>query len=191
MPPRRQPAERRHALAGTPAGRYNPGMPRPTRLGLAIAALVIAGCGAYAAFWFVAASQIEDGVGRWAQSLRPRNLDLSWRAIRVGGFPLAFRVELNEARLRGRAATATTELQVPQLSGSAWPWNLRLWRVTAPDGLSATANLAAGPVATLTARAASGSVMVSDDGGATAWLGLSEPPPMPARTLLRGTPIYG
>jgi hypothetical protein len=165
---------RRRALAGRAARRYNPGMRRPTRLGLTIAALVIAILGAYSAFWFVVAGRIQDGVVQWAGSLRAQNVDLSWRTIGFGGFPLAFRVELNEARLHGRSAAAATELQMPQLSGSAWPWSLRLWRVSAPDGLSATANLASGPVATLTAQKASGSVVVSDDGGGTAWLGLSE-----------------
>ena len=150
-------------------------MRRPTRLSLAIAAIVIAGFGAYVAYWFVAAGQIEDGVGRWAGSLRVRNFDLSWRAIRVVGFPFAFRVELNDALFRDRAGISTGELKVPRLSGSAWPWNLRLWRVTASGGLSATANLAAGPVATLTARAASGTVAVLAEGGATLWLGLTEP----------------
>jgi hypothetical protein len=64
---------------------------------------------------------------------------------------------------------------VPLLSGSARPWNLFVWRLAAPDGLSATAGPADRPVARLGARAAGGSVAVSGDGGATLWLGLSEP----------------
>src|SRR5216684_7654104 len=79
------------ALAGWPPGGYNARMRRPTRLGLAVAVLLVAICGAYGAFWFVVAGRLEDGVTQWAQSLRAQNLDLSWRSIRVGGFPLAFR----------------------------------------------------------------------------------------------------
>ena len=151
-------------------------MRRPTRLGLAVAVLLVAVFGAYSAFWFVVADRLEGGVAQWAASLRAQNLDLSWRAIRVGGFPLSFRVVLSKVRLSDLAATAPNrELQVPLLSGNASPWNLRSWQLTAPDGLSATANLAAGAVATLSAHKASGSVAIADEGGGTLWLGLSEP----------------
>lgn len=148
-------------------------MRRPTRLGLAIAILFVAASGAYGAYWVIVAGRIEDGIAQWAGSLPAQNLDLSWRAIRVGGFPLAFRVELNDARLRDRATAPTAELRVPLLSGSARPWNLLLWHLTALDGLNATASLADGAVATLAARAVSGSVAVANEGGATLWLGLN------------------
>ncbi len=150
-------------------------MRRPTRLGLAVAVLLVAICGAYGAFWFVVAGRLEDGVTQWAQSLRAQNLDLSWRSIRVGGFPLAFRVALSDARLRDLAAAPKGEVQVPLLSGSASAWNFRVWQVTAPEGLSGTANLAAGAAVKLTARAASGSVAVENEGGGTLWLSVSEP----------------
>jgi hypothetical protein len=151
-------------------------MRRPTRLGLAIAALLVAVFGTYTVIWFVVAGRVEDGVAQWAASLRGQNLDLSWRAIGVDGFPLSFRVALSEVRLRDLATTAPSrELQVPLLSGSASPWSLRSWRLTAPDGLSGTANLAAGAVATLSAHRASGSVAIADDGGSNLWFSLSEP----------------
>jgi len=162
-------------LAGWPGGRYNAGMRRPTRQGLAAAVLLIAIFGAYSAFWFVVAGHIEDGVGQWAGSLRARNLDLSWGAMRVGGFPFGFRVVLSEARLRGSATAPNGELRVKLLSGSARPWNLRLWQLTVPDGVSATANLAGGAVATLSVRSVSGSATVAEEGGGTLWLSLSEP----------------
>jgi hypothetical protein len=164
------------ALAGRRADRYNPGMRHPTRLGLAVAALLVAVVVAYSAFWLIVAGRVEDGVAQWAASLRTQHLDLAWRAIRVGGFPLSFRVVLSEVRLSGLAATAPNrEVHVPLLSGSASPWNLRSWQLTAPDGLSATANLAAGTVASLSAPRASGSVAIADEGGATLWFSLSEP----------------
>jgi hypothetical protein len=150
-------------------------MRRPTRIGLVIAVLLIAIFGAYSACWFVVAGRIEDGVAQWAGSLREQNLDLSWRTIGFGGFPLAFRVELSDARLRGRTVASTGEVHLPLLSGSARPWNLRLWHLSAPEGLSAEANLAAGAVATLTAQKASGSVSIAAEGGGTVWLSLSEP----------------
>jgi hypothetical protein len=150
-------------------------MRRPTRLGLAAAVLLVAICGAYSGFWFVVAGRLEDGVTQWAQSLRAQNLDLSWRSIRVGGFPLASRVTLSEARLRDLAAAPKGEVRVPLLSGSASAWNFRVWQLTAPEGLSGTANLAAGAAVKVTARAASGSVSVADEGGGTLWLSVSEP----------------
>jgi hypothetical protein len=150
-------------------------MRRPTRLGLVAALLLLALVGVYGAFWFVAAGRIADGVSEAAESLRAQNLDLSWQAVRVAGFPLAFRIELSEARLNDRRVSQPVELRMPLLSGSARPWNFRIWTLAAPDGLSATAGSADDAVAKLNARAASGSIALSDEGGATIWLGLSEP----------------
>jgi hypothetical protein len=48
--------------------------------------------GAYGAFWFIVSGRIEDEVVAQASSLRRQNLDLSWSAMRVGGFPFAFDV---------------------------------------------------------------------------------------------------
>jgi hypothetical protein len=154
-------------------------MRRKTGLGLASAALLFALAGAYTAYWFIAAGRLEEGVGQWAGSLRAQNLDLSWHALRVGGFPLAFRVELSEARLRpdrpGGAAAPAAELHLPLLAGSTRPWNFRVWRLAAPDGLSATAGPPEGAAAKLTAEAASGSLAVGPEGGAMLWLDLSQP----------------
>ena len=127
---------------------------RATRLGLVVALLLIVSAGAYSAFWFIVAGRLEAGLGEWAGSLRAHNLDLSWRAMRVGGFPLEFRVALSDARLRDTTASPNGELLVPQLSASALPWNFLLWHLLAPDGLSGTASLADGTAARLSARAA-------------------------------------
>jgi hypothetical protein len=162
-------------MAGRTAARYNPGMRRTTRLGLIAAVLLLLLFGVYGAFWFVAAGRIADGIGEAAESLRAQNLDLSWKTIRVAGFPLAFRIELSEARLSDQATSQPAELRVPSLSGSARPWNFRVWTLAAPGGLSATAGPTDGAVAKLSAHSASGSVVVPAEGGATIWLGLSEP----------------
>jgi hypothetical protein len=149
-------------------------MRRPTRLGLVIAVLLLlVVCGAYTAFWFVVAGKLEEGLTDWAQSARAQKLDVSWRQLRVGGFPLAFEIELREAALRDEAITPPAELHAPLLSGSTRPWNFRAWRLIAPGGLSVAAGPAADPVAKLTARAASGAVVVADE-GATIWLGLDQ-----------------
>ena len=152
-------------------------MRRSTRLGLIVA--VLSGCRRgrclHDPYRFAAAGRIEGGVRQFAQSLQAHNLNLSWRAIQVGGFPLAMRVELSEARVRDRATTPTTDVQVPLLSASARPWNPLLWQVTAADGLSATASWPGAP-SKLAARRASGSVR-SRGGGATMWLSSASRPP--------------
>jgi hypothetical protein len=150
-------------------------MRRPQRLGIAVAVLLVIICGAYTALWFVVAGRMEDGIMQWAQSLRAQNLDLSWRAIAVGGFPLSFRVELTDAKLRAAAGGPSAELTAPLLTGGAHPWNFRLWRLTAQEGLTATAGPAAPGVPALKAASAEGSVAVGDDGAATMWLGLAAP----------------
>ena len=162
-------------------------MRRRTRLGLVIAApLLLVICGAYTALWFVVAGKLEEGLTEWAQSARAQKLDVSWRQLRVGGFPLAFEIELRDAALRDEAITPPAELHAPLLSGSTRPWNFRAWRLTAPGGLNAAAGPAAEPVAKLAAQAASGAVVVADE-GATIWLGLDQPraeagPQIAART---------
>ncbi len=145
------------------------------RLGLwAAAVLLVIIFGGYTAFWFIAAGRVEDGIGQWAQSLRPQHLDLAWRAVRVGGFPLAFRVELSEARLRN-SGSGGGEVQMPAVSASARPWDFRVWQLAAPKGLTASEGPAGAAGATLTARSATGSVAVGADGGATVWLALARP----------------
>ncbi|HVC57684.1 MAG TPA: DUF2125 domain-containing protein [Stellaceae bacterium] len=150
-------------------------MRRSTRLGLAAAVLVLAGLGGYTAFWWMTAGRIAEGVRHWAQSLPAQDLHLSWRTITVKGFPFSFRVELREAQLRGRTGAPGGEVSVKLLTGSARPWNFRVWRLTAPEGLTATASPIGQPAASLTAPQASGSVTIDDGGGAALWLGLDAP----------------
>ena len=147
-------------------------MRRTTYFGLAAGLLALV---LYSAFWFIVAGRIEDGFGAWARSLRAQNLDLTWRGIRVAGFPAAFRIELSEARLRGVAAADAGAVQVPLLAGSARPWNFRVWHLAAPDGLSAMAGSPDRPQATLHAASAAGSVALGAEGGAAAWLDLDAP----------------
>jgi hypothetical protein len=151
-------------------------MRRPARLGLAVlVVLLVIALGGYAIAWFIAAGRVEDGLVEWAQSMRAQNLDVSWKSVQVGGFPLAFRVELSEARLRDLADPPRGEVDLPLLSGSTRPWNYRVWELTAPNGLSAMQGSAASPGAKLTAQSAIGSVAIGGDGGAAIWLALDRP----------------
>ena len=91
---------------------------------LILAAVLVVVFGGYSAFWFIVAGRIENGIGEWAESLRPHNVDLSWRTIRIGGFPLSFRAEAKEVLLRDPALTKPEEVRVPRLSAAARPLSL-------------------------------------------------------------------
>src|SRR5262249_26237810 len=112
-------------------------MRRSIRLGLAVLAAVLATAAAYTAYWFVAAGQIKEEVGAWAQSVRADKIDASWQKIEVTGFPVAFRVELESAVLRDDALTPSPVFRIPSLAGAARPWGLANWQLSAPAGLSA------------------------------------------------------
>lgn len=151
-------------------------MRRLTHLGLLIAVvLLVIAVGGYTAFWFVVAGRIADGIGQWAESLRPHKLDLSWRAIRVGGFPLALEVELNQVVLVDQALPGPAQVSVKLLTAKAHPWNFRLWRLAAPDGLAASLGPPDQPTAKLTSPQAAGSVAVNPDDNATIRFELHEP----------------
>src|SRR6516165_3495409 len=124
-------------LAGIERGQYNPTMRRPTRLGLAVVAVLLILLGAYTAYWLIIARRITDGVAAWAQTERAEKIDASWERIGVAGFPFACRVELENAMLRDGRLTPSPELRVPAVSASARPWDFASWRMVAPGGLSA------------------------------------------------------
>jgi hypothetical protein len=147
-------------------------LPRYGRL-IAVAVLVVV-LGGYSVFWFVVAGRIENGIGEWAESMRPHDVDLSWRTIRVGGFPLSFRAEAQEVLLRDPALAGPAEVRVPHLSAAARPWNFRVWRLAAPEGLTATFGSPEKTVAKLTAREATGTVAPGADDGGTVQIGLDD-----------------
>ena len=144
------------------------------RLRLILVAVLVVVLGGYSAFWFIVAGQIENGIGEWAESLRPHNVDLSWRTIGVGGFPLAFRAEAQDVLLRDPALTEPAEVRVPRLAATAHPWNLRQWRLAAPEGLTASFGPPAKPSVKLSAREASGMVAPAAASGVKVQIGLDD-----------------
>ena len=149
-------------------------MHRRTRLVFVIAVLLIL-AGGYTGFWFIAAGKIEQGVGEWAEAARAQKIAASWRGLRVAGFPFAFRLELSDAALRDEAINPPADIRLPLLFASAHPWNFGVWHLAAPQGLSAVAGPEAKPAATVSARAAEGTVSAAPEGGATIWLSLDAP----------------
>ncbi len=150
-------------------------MPRWTRFGLVVfAALLVVG-GGYTAFWFLVARRIEIGILDWARSQRADKIDASWQKIRVSGYPVGFRVDLDSAELRDGAVTPSPEFHISLLSGTARPWDLADWQIAAPEGF--TAELAAAgrrSPAKLIARTADGLTSIESDGGWKLWLDLKD-----------------
>lgn len=164
----KRPMRRRSRLFGTPARRVGRGR------GLFLLLLLIFLCaGAYTAYWRIVAGRIRGEFTAWVQRARAKKLDISWQRLRVTGYPAAFRLKLEAASFRDTALSPTPVVRIPVLSGRARPWDLRDWRLAAPQGLSAEIAVAAGrgPIR-LAAHAASGAVSVAPAGGAAIWLTL-------------------
>src|SRR5262245_48829931 len=107
-------------------------MRRRTRFGLAAVAALVVLLGGYSAYWAAVARLIENGIAAWALSARERQVDASWKTLRVTGFPVRFRVELKDAALRDRSVDPAPDLRAPAVSASALPWDLADWRLDAP-----------------------------------------------------------
>ena len=96
-------------------------MRRPTRLGLAVVAVLLVLLGAYTAYWLIVAKRITDGVAAWARTERSEKIDVSWKSIGVAGFPFTFRLELENAVLRDGRLTPSPELRIPGFSPAPGP----------------------------------------------------------------------
>ena len=113
-------------------------MRRPTRLGLAVVAVLLVLLGAYIAYWLIVATRISDGITAWAQTDRAERVDISWQQVGVTGFPLFWRVALDHAVLRDSRLMPSPELRLPSVSATARPWDFGKWELVAPKGLAAT-----------------------------------------------------
>jgi hypothetical protein len=150
-------------------------MRRRTRLGLAALIVALALSGAYAAVWFVLARKVEDGFVAWARAAPSNHLEISWRGIGVGGFPLALRVELSHPRLADRALDPPLLLTAPVLWAAASPWDFRDWRLGADGGLTAEwAGSGQRLPVHFTAATATAAVAAGAAGGARLWLTLHD-----------------
>jgi hypothetical protein len=150
-------------------------MRRPTRLGLAVVAVLLVLLGAYTAYWLIVATRISDGIAAWAQTERAEKVDVSWQKVGVRGFPLFWRVELKNAVLRDGRLSPSPELRIPAVSATVRPWDFGSWQLTAPEGLSAM--LAGGgerPPLKLAAHTAIGVVAVDPEAGTNLWLNLQD-----------------
>jgi hypothetical protein len=150
-------------------------MRRSGRISLVAVIVLLVLFGAYAAYWWIVAGQIRDGMAAWRQSERSHKIDAAWRRLRVTGFPLAFRIEITDASLRDRTWNPAPEVRLARLLGTARPWNFANWRVSAPQGLSADLASAGGrPALKLAAKTAEGTVTAGPRGMSRLWLDLQQ-----------------
>jgi hypothetical protein len=150
-------------------------MRRPTRLGLALVAVLLVLLGAYTAYWWIVATRISEGVTAWAQTERAEKVDISWQEVGVTGFPFFWRVTLDHAVLRDGRLTPSPELRIPALSATARPWGFGSWELVAPEGLSA--HLAGGgerPPLQAAVQTAIGMLAVDPQAGSNLWLNLRD-----------------
>ena len=150
-------------------------MRRSTRVGFVAVVVLLVLFSAYAAYWWVVAGRIRDGMMAWRQSEHSHKIDAAWRDVRVTGFPFAFRVEIDGASLRDRAWNPAPELRLARLTGSARPWDFDDWRLAVPNGISGDLASAGGrPALQLTAKAAEGTVSAGPRGVSRMWLRLHD-----------------
>lgn len=91
----------------------------------------------YSGLWFIEASRARAMLTRYIGLLQTGGYGISTGKISVGGFPLAIRIEVPEVNVLGLPRLAGTRLAAPILIASSWPWDPLVWRISAPDGLSA------------------------------------------------------
>ncbi len=146
-------------------------MRRSTRFGLAVVIVLVVLAGSYAVYWRIVAAQIQDGLVAWQQSQKAHKIDATWGALRITGFPFAFRVAVDDATLRERTWNPAPELRLTHLTGTARPWNFHDWVLAAPDGFSADlASTGGRPELKLSVKSAKGTVAVGSQGAAWLWV---------------------
>jgi hypothetical protein len=131
--------------------------------------------GAYTALWFFIADRVADEIAQWAERERQRKLDVSWEKLGVRGYPLVYRVEASELRLRDLVPGRAVEVRVPLMQASAQPWNFQAWTIDVPSGLTATAGPADAPRAQLSAQSLAGDVVLDDERDIAVMLVLNRP----------------
>src|SRR4051812_37134054 len=129
------------------------------RIATVVLLLLLVLFGAYTALWFFIADRMADEIAQWAERERQHKLDVSWDKLRVGGYPLVFRIEASGLRVRDAMPGRAAEARAPLMEASAYPWNFQSWALALPAGLTASTGPAAAPRATLTAQTVSGEVV--------------------------------
>lgn len=130
---------------------------KPHRILVTAIVLVAVVAGTYTAYWFVTANRLMSGLDKWAADRRAQGYALTWDKENIGGFPFAFRISLADASV---ARGNSYRVAVPEIVGTASPWDLTRWRISAPRGGGGTAQ---GIDADIAARSLTGDVLLGAD----------------------------
>ena len=103
------------------------------RILIATLVLLAAASAGYTGYWFHVAGRLRAGVEPWAEARRAEGYTVRWDAVTVGGFPGSFSLRFAGA-VFGGTRPLPFQIAAPLLSGSARPWNLRRWELSAPGG---------------------------------------------------------
>jgi len=146
---------------------------RRSRFGLIVLVTLAVLFGGYAALWWYVADRIKTDAVAWRAAQSAHRVDVSWRRLKVSGFPFGWRVAIDDALLRDRRRSPAPEVQAARLLANAHPWSPRIWRLAAPDGLKADLGGAgAKPPVKVEAQRADGVALPAPPGGASLWLKL-------------------
>jgi hypothetical protein len=127
------------------------------RIVVAVVVLLVVAAGVYTGYWFLTANRLLAGLDKWAADRRAQGYELGWKQESVGGFPFAFRIVLADASL---ARGNSYHVAVPEIAGTASPWDLTRWHFAAPRGGSGATQ---GLDATITAQSLTGDVVLGAD----------------------------
>jgi len=88
---------------------------------------------AWSVWWFVAASQVDDGLDRAAEDLRKAGYEVSWSSKKVEGWPFRTLIRFKDFRL---VAPTGHAVMAPQMNAQANTYDLGKWVAVAPEGLT-------------------------------------------------------
>jgi hypothetical protein len=125
----------------------------------AVVLLLVAAAASYTGYWFYIAGRLPAAIAGWAEARRAEGYSVRWDSLAVGGFPASFRVTIAGAALAG-ARPLPFQTAAAIVIGEARPWNLRRWRVSAPQGARVEAPSEGD---TITAAALDGTVAIGAD----------------------------
>jgi hypothetical protein len=145
------------------------------RIATVVLLLLLVLFGAYTALWFFIANRMTDEIAQWAARERQHKLDVSWKTLDIGGYPLVFRIEATAMQARDLMPGRAASLLVPLMQASAYPWNFRSWAIEAPSGLTAVSGPAESPRAKLTANTVSGNAVLDAERDVAVTLDLEQP----------------
>jgi hypothetical protein len=133
------------------------------RLVLSLFLVLAAACAGYTGYWVYLAHRLQAEIAPWAEAERARGTTIAWDGLAVEGFPAAIRL-----RFTGAAASGDKPLPfsatAPVLLAETRVWDVRHWRVSAPQGAQAMLPSEAGGV---TAAGLDGTVAIEKGGSAT------------------------